>query len=139
MYLKPKICFYEIGLCLSCLTCWGSRHHASVPAFMAVRCVLEHRLHLFLGGGGEGGCGLVTVRYSCRGRGCSSDGRSGAPLHLLFLLQLIRLQVHVRGGHGALHVWFTTANREMSLITVISPTKNLFLYTEYSWHLSIKV
>lgn len=74
--------------------------------------VLEHRLHLLLRRGGEGGCGLVTVRYSGRGRGGPPDGRSGAPLHLLFLLQLIRLQVHVRGGHGALHVWVTAANRE---------------------------
>lgn len=79
---------------------------------MAVMCVLQHRLHLLLGRGGESGCGLVTVRYSCRGRGCPSHGRSGPPLHLLFLLQLIRLQVHVRGRHGALHVWVTAANRK---------------------------
>lgn len=103
---------------------------------MAVMCVLEHRLHLLLGWGGESGCGLVTVRYSSRGRGCPSDGRSGSPLHLLFLLQLIRLQVHVRGGHGALHVWVTAANREKqaSLPSHHSQKTWVFSHTEAGKH-----
>lgn len=97
---------------------------------MAVRCVLEHRLHLLLGWGGESGCGLVTVRYSGRGRCCPSDGRSGPPLHLLLLLQLIRLQVHVRGGHGALHVWVTAATKEKqaSLPSYYSLKAWMFIY-----------
>lgn len=106
-FFSAAECSYSATLFLQ--TAW---HHAAVPAFMAVWGILEHRLHLLLGWGGESGCGLVTVRHGSRGRSCPTDGRSGPPLHLFFLLQLIRLQVHVRGGHGALHVWITAASRE---------------------------
>lgn len=82
-----------------------------VPAFVVVLSILEHRLHLFLGRGGKRGGGLVTVGHCSWRRGRPTDGRSGPSFHLLFLLQLIGLQVHVRGGHGALHVRITAAGR----------------------------
>lgn len=133
--------FQMLGRYISCTqadhssftTCYACRSHAGIPAFVAVGCVLEHRLHLLLGWGCESGCGLVTVRYSCGGRGCPSDGRSGPPLHLLFLLQLIRLQVHVRGGHGALHVWFTAASREKpASLSSYHSQKNMNVFTYWS-------
>lgn len=88
---------------------WRARLASVVPALVAVGPLLQHGLHLLLRRGRERGRGLVAVRDG-GGRGRRPpDGRGGAPLHLLFLLQLVGLQVHVRRGHGALHGGVTAA------------------------------